>query len=176
MRPFSIFVVTIIINLSPMAVVGSPSAALDNEYEQVRRIAMRDPRVRDAFEKANQRLESKIVEIDPSLKGHKTRHAAPSSKVPAKTDAAPHRKQPSVVKPAPRTTYQHTHVVAAGDTLSTIAARYKVTVAELKAANPNVAEKKLRVGKSLTIPPGSHHASNSEPEKTGAWNWLKSKF
>jgi LysM repeat protein len=176
MRPCSIFVLTVIVNLSQMATVSSASSALDKEYEQVRKIAMRDPKVRAAFEKANERLEAKIVEIDPSLKGYKTPTATPPARVPAKTDVAAPRKQPAPAKPAPQVKSQNTHVIAAGDTFSSIAARYKVTVAELKAANPNVDEKKLRVGKVLTIPRGSQGASSSGREKPGTWDWLTSKF
>lgn len=180
MRPCSVFVFTIIVNLSQMAADTSASSALDKEYEQVRKIAMRDPKVRAAFDKANERLEAKIVEIDPSLKGYKNAKATPPARVPAKTEVASPRKQPAPAKPAPQTKSQtksqNTHVIAAGDTFSSIAARYKVTVAELKTANPNVDEKKLRVGKVLTIPRGSHGASTSQPEKPGGWDWLTSKF
>jgi LysM repeat protein len=176
MRFGTILLATIIFNFTPLGIAASPAGALDREYEQVRKIAMRDPKVRAAFEKANERLDAKIVEIDPSLKGYKAPEATPPAKAGAKTGVASPRKQPSAARPAAGTKSRNTHVIAAGDTFSSIAARYKITVAELEAANPKVNEKKLRVGKVLTIPAGAHGATKSEPEKSGAWGWLKSKF
>jgi len=54
-----------------------------------------------------------------------------------------------------RTTVEH--AVAAGETLSHIARRYGVSVADLQAANPGIRPRFLRVGTRLTVPlvPGS---------------------
>ena len=57
-------------------------------------------------------------------------------------------------KPKAATAHVTTHVIATGDTLSSIATKYKITVAELKAANPAVDEKKLQVTEKLVIPTG----------------------
>ena len=102
--------------LLPLAVVAAPPANLDNEYDQVRAIASRDPKVKAAFEKANERLDEKIVEIDPALRGY--------VKGRPQTNGTP----VATPKPKPRTATPHatTHTIATGDTLSTIAAHYKV--------------------------------------------------
>ena len=66
-------------------------------------------------------------------------------------------KKKAFIQPSkPKTAKAHvvTHVIATGDTLSTIAAHYKITVAELKAANPGIDEKKLQVTEKLIIPSG----------------------
>jgi LysM repeat protein len=44
------------------------------------------------------------------------------------------------------------HRVANGETLSHIALRYGIRVAELQAANPNVRPRALRIGALLTVP------------------------
>jgi LysM repeat protein len=44
------------------------------------------------------------------------------------------------------------HRVVQGETLSHIARRYRLTVAELEAANPSVRARYLRVGARLTVP------------------------
>ena len=41
---------------------------MTQEYTQARKIALKDPRVRTAFDKANKVLEKRIIEIDPTLK------------------------------------------------------------------------------------------------------------
>lgn len=60
-------------------------------------------------------------------------------------------------KPKAATVHATTHLIATGDTLSSIAAHYKITVAELRAANPTVDEKKLQVTDKLLIRAGHHH-------------------
>lgn len=145
----------------------------------MRRISLRDPKVKAAFENANQRLEAKIFEIDPALKGYAKGRSSvtPATNTPS-ADSTAHRKP--FVKPSKSSTataHGSAHVIASGDTLSTIAAHYKVTVAELKAANPNVDEKKLQVGDKLTIPSRHQHLTKLEPvEKKSAWETLKSSF
>jgi LysM repeat protein len=49
-------------------------------------------------------------------------------------------------------TRSRTHVVAAGDTLASIARKYGVTLTALQAANPGVTPKKLKVGQTLNLP------------------------
>jgi LysM repeat protein len=45
-----------------------------------------------------------------------------------------------------------THVVAAGDTLASIARKYHVSLAALQTVNPGVSPKKIRVGQTLNVP------------------------
>ena len=134
------FKVLLILPIAVLAVPMSLSAAgsQEQEYQQVRKIALRDPKVRAAYEDADRRLEAKIVQIDPALKTYVT------------------ARRPGVAQPAPAThekpAASATHVVAKGETLSVIAGRYGVTVAVLKAANHIEDERKLRAGQTLTIP------------------------
>lgn len=53
----------------------------------------------------------------------------------------------------PPATAARTHKVVERDTLSKIAARYGVSLSALRAANPRVDERRLRVGQTLVIPP-----------------------
>ena len=155
MHSRSLFALTAIAILIPAAAFSAPSNNLDHEYEQVRLIALRDPKVKAAFESANQRLEAKIVDIDPALKGY--------VKGSSKMKPAAHSTAQSPVKPKPfvppskpkvLTAHPATYIIATGDTLSSIAAKYKITVAALKAANPTIDEKKLQVTEKLIIPSG----------------------
>ena len=44
---------------------AASNAALEQEYQQVRKIALRDPKVRAAYEDADRRLQAKILQISP---------------------------------------------------------------------------------------------------------------
>lgn len=124
---------------------GAASNDLEQEYAQVRKIALKDPKVQEAYQKANERLNDKILQIDPALKPivegahlqqfHPAEHA---------TKSRPHA---TVV-----VSKKVIHAVAAGETLGSIAAQYKVTVSALEKANHITDVRKLQVGQKLVIP------------------------
>lgn len=187
--------------LFPIAIPSlkaAPNQSLADEYEQVRKIAQRDPKVREAYERADQRLEDKIVELDPALRGYSkhsrtpaapaaaaptpvapSTHTAPPAPRPPAATPAPQRatpKAPAPPKPAARKTKAstgRTHVVAAGETLGVIASRYHVSTSALESANHLQDENKLRVGQTLVIPAGSaaaapHHRATTAPSRHSA--------
>ena len=122
------------------ASLHAASAELQAEYAQVRKIALKDPGVRAAYAKADAKLNAKMIQIDPALKPFVEKGVA----APARADA----KQP--VRKAFTSPSQY--VVAKGDTLTSIAARYHVSAADLKSANGIVDERKLQVGRKLMLP------------------------
>ena len=137
-----------------LAVLALPlsvhAANLASEYEQVRKIALRDPKVRAAYEAADRKLAERIGEIDPTLKGYKPGQPAPKAKAPAPKPAV---KPAPTPKPAPAPKIRGAkHKVAPGETLESIAAKYRIGVPTLKQANPGVHERKLQVGQTLIIP------------------------
>jgi LysM repeat protein len=170
---------------------GLQAATVDrsDDYEQARKIAARDPKVRAAYEAADRKLESRIVEIDPTLKGYKSGKAQPAKKEAAKpaekkkptAKAKPAEKKKPVAKakpaakakptakakskPAPAPKKSGTHIVAKGETLSGIAAQHHVSVAALKSANGIKDEDKLVVGQKLVIPHGKSHVASKPPQK-----------
>lgn len=129
------------------AAPAASGADLDREYEQVRKIALRDPKVQSAFESANERLNRKILELDPALESYLKNRAHP----PAPASETKPSRVPFL---APGSTPAR-HTVAKGDTLSSIAKRYGVSVAELKRLNRIDDERMLIVGHNLIIPPKS---------------------
>lgn len=147
------------------------SAEMQAEYAQVRKIALKDAGVRAAYAKADAKLNAKILDIDPSLKpivehGGIAPATAPVTK---HFTAKPVAKKPLQGAHAASSSY----VVAKGDTLTRIAARYRVSAADLKSANGIVDERKLPVGQSLRIP--AHSASGQPASATddGVWTRLK---
>jgi tetratricopeptide (TPR) repeat protein len=45
-----------------------------------------------------------------------------------------------------------THTVQSGETLTSIASRYRVTVAQLRAANPGLDPRRMKIGQSIRVP------------------------
>ena len=148
---------------------GAPSAALEKEYQQVRTIALRDPRVQDAYRDADRRLEEKMIKIDPALEPY-VRARRSGKGIPVAKPAATAPKP--VAKPAPARAVapKQVHTVAAGETLGSIAAKHGVSISALTAANQIKDERKLRIGQVLTIPAGKKSAPTKEK---GLWERLK---
>ncbi len=146
---------------------------LEQEYQQVKKIALRDAKVRAAYEDADRRLEAKIVQIDPALASYAATRAAGK---PAAAQKVP----PAKATPAPKAAAKapvakggfrpmasgKTHTVAKGETLGGIASHYGVSVAALKAANHIQDERKLPVGEVLTIPGAKKTATPAKSEKS----------
>jgi LysM repeat protein len=144
----------------------------EQEYVQVRKIALKDAGVRAAFEKANEKLEQRIIEIDPSLKPYVERNKSTAARQAKTTPAAPAKHSAHSRKPPGDTA---THIVARGETLTTIAAHYKISTLRLKRANNITGDRKLRVGQKLVIPQSK--ASEATPGKSeGLWDSIRKSF
>jgi LysM repeat protein len=161
-RVFALPIVFLANSLSSIAAPASSRPDIAQEYDQVRRIALRDPKVQKGFEKANRQLEEKIVELDPALADYRpsrpheempreNRVARPEPLRPAPVPAT--RSKPSV-KPVPRIAApaRKEHTLAKGETLGSVAGKYHVSVQELRAANQIRDDRKLAVGQVLIIP------------------------
>jgi nucleoid-associated protein YgaU len=129
---------------------------LEQEYQQVRTIALRDSKVRAAYDDADRRLEAKIVQIDPALASYaatRTHGGAVAGQPVAPAHVAPAAKAPATRGGfVPQESHGVTHTVTKGETLGGIAAQYGVSAATLKMANHIQDERKLPVGQVLTIP------------------------
>jgi LysM repeat protein len=163
---------------SGAGIMASTSLAASDqaqEYVQARKIALKDPKVQEAFERANERLDDRILEIEPSLKPYVEKHKAPA--VSAKPAPAPVKTQPAVAKKSSGAN-DTTHVVVKGDTLSSIALQYKVSVSSLKSANDIADDRKLRVGQKLVIPPSSPKNTGEKPAKKepSLWDRVQNSF
>ncbi len=150
--------------------LGLLASDLASEYDQVRKIAMRDPKVQSAYAAADRKLAERIVEIDPALKNYQPGTAAKVSATPSKARPTKQKSKPSGV---PKVAKGRTHTVAKGETLSGIATAYRVSVASIQAANKITDQHRLNVGQTLKIPSGtpSHTPppSSKPAPKTQSW-------
>jgi len=125
---------------------------LEQEYVQVRKIALKDPKVREAYEKAAERLDDKIIEIDPALKPvvEREKQRQPfyaETAEPARLAARVETHAAATAAPA-----AGGHIVVKGETLTSIAEHYHVKVAALEKENHITDDRKLRIGQKLMIP------------------------
>jgi LysM repeat protein len=101
----------------------------------------------DALSQEILKLEQQIAHMRP---GVMIGESTPSATSPAAAAAAP-----------PHQAGANTHIVARGETLTSIAKMYKVTVEELQNANHIEDGRKLQAGQTVIIPVASPAASSS---------------
>jgi LysM repeat protein len=87
-------------------------------------------------------------------------HIRPGVMIGESTPAPP---MPGVTVTSPHPAAGNTHVVARGETLTSIAKMYKVTVDELQQANHIEDGRKLQAGQTITIPSASSPAPSATP-------------
>ncbi len=143
---------------------GARGSDLEAEYAQVRKIALKDPRVQEAFAKANDRLNQRILEIDPSLKPIVDRQSRMPA--PAATPVLVNRRAVETPRAAPvaPVAQGREHIVVSGETLDSIAHHYKVRVATLERVNHITDARKLQVGQKLMIPVSENAVAAPAPE------------
>jgi LysM repeat protein len=103
----------------------------------------------DALSQEILKLEQQIAHMRP---GVMIGESTPSPVNPAAAAGAASSPHPAGV---------NTHIVARGETLTSIAKMYKVTVDELQAANHIEDGRKLQAGQTISIPAASPAASSS---------------
>ncbi len=177
-------------------------ADLSQEYDQIRKIALRDARVREAFDRANERLDAKIVELDPALRNYKPGRTEPTTAVAHQPFTA-HLPTPKAAPKLARPVEHHaapagSHVVQRGETVDSIARRYRVSASKLEEANHIADPRKLQAGETLVIPKGGDPAqaplapappkpveserpaaarpAPADPQLDGIWDKLKKSF
>lgn len=118
----------------------SEAARID---ELIRKVDLQNAKI-DTLSRQILRLEQQLSSIRPGVIIGETPTPAPS-------DAA---------KPAPT---GNTHVVAKGETLTSIAKMHKVTVEELQKLNHIENDRKLQIGQTIMIPSSSATAASPTP-------------
>jgi LysM repeat protein len=79
--------------------------------------------------------------------------------------AAPHANEPSIPT-APAVPNGRTHVVAKGETLTSIAKMHKVTIGELQKLNHIEDDRKLQIGQTLVLPGPTGSTASPSPSSS----------
>lgn len=143
--------------------------ALAKEIQALREHQQNQPTTTYASQEALSKLAEKLQELDTKRKadrelilkeieklGKATSGGTASKVKPPKTQPNPN--PPNNPNPGNLPDKAIEHTIAAGDTLSTIAAAYskekgvKVTTEQIRRANPGIKEDKLRVGQTILVP------------------------
>ena len=152
----------LVMGSSPVMAAQSKKSEGD-AYSRARALALKDPKVRAAFDRANEELNRKILEIDPSLgaKVGRSRFESPRHLLPSRTATE-------------QTARSTTHVVASGETLTSIAMENKISVARLARANHLSNNSRLRVGERLTIPYAK--TTEASQREQSIWDKVRNAF
>jgi len=114
-------------------------------------VTVPDATTLDVVARAAGTTEDEIARLNPELvRGITPRGRSFALRVPAGS-AETFRTNYALVPAAERVTFVE-HVVASGETLSHIARRYRISVTEIRAANPEIRPRYLRIGARLTVP------------------------
>jgi len=121
----------------------------------------------DQQSKQIEMLTREVARLGAALEGKPTAGApsTPSSSSNPSAPAAPGSK-PDAPPPTPTEDFaanpppkaepaRPQHIVVKGDTLTSVAKQYNITIAELQKANKDVNERKLQIGQTLNLPPNA---------------------
>lgn len=153
----------------------TPPAAAPDEFGALRRAVEQQTKQMEA-------LTLQITELNRRMAAQKqpptpapTAAAAPSGATPAPAPSpAPAASAPPAAPPAPEAKPQPaaatpaegiTHTVAKGETLTSIAKRYNIPLAELEKANKITDDRKLQIGHVLNIPSPANKTPEPPTEK-----------
>jgi LysM repeat protein len=119
--------------------------------------------LRAAVERQSARIEGltrEVARLTAILEKNQPDHAAPAAAPAAETQA----QSAGAGMPAEAAPPAATHVVARGETLTSIARLHKVGVGELLQANKIVDDRRLQIGQTLVIPARTEKPENTETE------------
>jgi LysM repeat protein len=102
------------------------------------------------------KLEQQVSHFRPGVMIGETPSPSPAPSTASATEAA---------KPAPQS--GNSHVVAKGETLTSIAKMHKVTVEELQKFNHIENDRKLQIGQTIMIPPSATSAASPTASPNG---------
>src|SRR5213075_1173593 len=149
MRPAVIFCATLLFGMlcTASAQTPAPESRKSDDNAQLEALAKKIDEQNakiDALSQEILKLEQQIARMRPGVMIGESPSPTPSSPTVPTTEA-----------PKPTQQSGNSHVVAKGETLTSIAKMHKVTVEELQKFNHNENDRKLQIGQTIMIPPAA---------------------
>ena len=159
-RTSRVFIACAVLAFPTASVFAQENAAVIEELRVVRQMVEQQSKQIDALSKQLAKLTAS-VEGKPAAKAETA--AAPEPASPPAATPAPNESTPA---PKAELVGPPKHIVAKGETLTSIAKHYNIPLADLLKANKEINDRKLQIGQAITIPsaPGSK-APESANEK-----------
>jgi LysM repeat protein len=156
-RPCRILAGLIFVGAATFSLAQTPMAAQDRSenstlLELSRKIDQQNIKI-DLLSQQILRLQQQIEHPRTSALGETSHHSTETTP-PANTAGAG----------------GNTHVVAKGETLTSIARQHKVTIGDLQKINHIEDDRKLQIGQTLILPPGAASAALSSPSPSSSPN------
>jgi len=107
-------------------------------------------------------LTQEVVKLSAAIEGKAPPPATSTSPNPA---PAANKEEFAATAPASTEPGTSKHVVMKGETLTSIAKHYNITLPELQKANKDINDRKLQIGQTLSLPPNAQ-VKNPEPTTT----------
>lgn len=134
-----------LLSLTPLTATAQDAAGWIEELRELRKTV-------EQQSKQIETLTQQVARLTAALEGKPMpAPAQPSPGTPAATATEEFTPVP-VAKAEP---VQPQHIVVKGDTLTSIAKQYGITIGDLQKANKEVNERKLQIGQSLKLPPNA---------------------
>lgn len=163
-----------LLGLAASPAVGQDAAGVTDELRELRKTV-------DQQSKQIEMLTREVARLGAALesKPARTDASTPAAKEPKETTASATPTPPAAsgenppatptppapgaasseefsANPPPKADPAHPrHIVIKGDTLTSVAKQYNITIADLQKANKDVNERKLQIGQSLNLPPNA---------------------
>jgi LysM repeat protein len=97
-------------------------------------------------------LTQQVARLAAALEGR----PLPAPAQPSPGTPSPHATGEFETAPAPKAEPAHPrHIVVKGDTFTSVAKQYGISIADLQKANKEVNERKIQIGQSLNLPPNA---------------------
>lgn len=155
-----LFLLPLLAIFAGLAISGAPAQSPPNDAAAIsaltKRIEEQNVKI-DALSQQILKLQQTVAELSPHV-------AAASSASSSASTARETTSAPVAAGNGP------THVVTRGETLTSIAHRYKVGIDDLRKLNRIEDDRKLQTGQTLVIPTAGNHSPSAAPSPTASPN------
>jgi hypothetical protein len=162
MHIIRVFALLGVLGLSVRAAGAQETPGLTEELRELRKTVDQQSKQIEMLTREVARLGAAVEGKPSGAASSPSAPAAPANPPKQDDSAAPSPSAPPAqhedfaANPPPKAESAHPrHIVVKGDTFTSVAKQYNITIAELQKANKEVNERKLQIGQTLNLPPNA---------------------